>query len=119
VCVGDQEWNVYRRYTHFHDLHKQVRHVFPDAELALPAKSSLSRKSEKFVEQRRAALEAYMRCGFMTPFVYFILNSRDASWFCFFPSSCVVKLCVSQPRSPLAINPNKETLCDAIPFLKV
>ncbi len=71
VCVGDQEWNVYRRYTHFHDLHKQVRHVFPDAELALPAKSSLSRKSEKFVEQRRAALEAYMRCGcfHFTPFL--------------------------------------------------
>ncbi|EGD77455.1 hypothetical protein PTSG_08550 [Salpingoeca rosetta] len=92
VKVCNEKWNVFRRYTHFYDLHRQVQHIFPEANLRLPQKKSLVRKGPKFIEQRRLGLEQYM---------------RD-----------VVSLCVTQPRSPLLKDPSKRSLCEALPFLK-
>lgn len=92
VQIGGEEWNVYRRYTHFYDLHRQVQHIFTDADLRLPKKSTLSKNNPKFVEKRRIALENYIRQ--------------------------VLLLCLSQKRSPLVQNPCKQTLCEAVPFLK-
>eukprot|EP00043_Microstomoeca_roanoka_P014483 m.143583 g.143583 ORF g.143583 m.143583 type:complete len:735 (+) comp16020_c2_seq3:172-2376(+) len=92
VQVRDEKWNVFRRYTHFYDLNRQVQHIFPDADLKLPQKKSLSRKGPKFIEQRRLELEQYMRH--------------------------VVSLCVTQTRSPLLKDPCKRSLCEALPFLK-
>lgn len=60
--------------------------------MKLPSKRSLARKGPKFVDQRRKDLEQYMRR--------------------------VLQLCASQMRSPLVQNPCKETLCEALPFLK-
>ena len=92
VRVGDEEWNVYRRYTHFHDLHRQVQHVFPEGALRLPKKKAIGRKSAKFIETRRVALQEYLRT--------------------------VMRLCLSQTRSPLVLSPSKRTLCEALPFVR-
>eukprot|EP00041_Stephanoeca_diplocostata_P011119 m.180503 g.180503 ORF g.180503 m.180503 type:complete len:898 (+) comp18421_c0_seq2:191-2884(+) len=94
ICcrVGEDEWNVYRRYTHFADLHRQVHGIFPGQKITLPRKKALNRKGSKFVEERRMQLEQYIRL--------------------------VVKLCISQPRSPMAMNPCKQTFCEALPFLR-
>eukprot|EP00040_Diaphanoeca_grandis_P026044 m.145195 g.145195 ORF g.145195 m.145195 type:complete len:875 (-) comp30427_c0_seq1:22-2646(-) len=92
--VGDDEWNVYRRFTHFSDLHRQVQHIFAGNKLVFPKKKAFNfnRKGTKFVEERRISLELYMRQ--------------------------IVRLCLSQRRSPMVINPCKQTFCDALPFLK-
>ena len=29
VRIGEEEWNVYRRYSHFHELHIRLRKKFP------------------------------------------------------------------------------------------
>eukprot|EP00730_Choanoeca_flexa_P003284 TRINITY_DN11353_c0_g1_i7.p1 TRINITY_DN11353_c0_g1~~TRINITY_DN11353_c0_g1_i7.p1 ORF type:complete len:729 (+),score=185.61 TRINITY_DN11353_c0_g1_i7:99-2285(+) len=92
VRIGLEEWSVFRRYSHFEDLHRQVQHTFPGAGLTFPGKKSFSRKSAQFVETRRKQLDAYMRK--------------------------VLSLCVKQQRSPLFKNPCKATLVDALPFLK-
>jgi len=59
--VGQDEWNVYRRYTHFADLHRQVSAIFTGQKIALPKKRTLNRKGAKFVEERRQQLEQYIR----------------------------------------------------------
>eukprot|EP00039_Didymoeca_costata_P005218 m.79648 g.79648 ORF g.79648 m.79648 type:complete len:772 (+) comp12721_c0_seq2:142-2457(+) len=92
VRVGDDEWNVYRRFTHFHDLHKQVQNIFAGANLKFPKKKAMNRKNTKFVEERRQALELYLRQ--------------------------IIELCLSQHRSPLVQNPCKYSVCEALPFLK-
>lgn len=91
IRVGDEEWNVYRRFTHFVDLHRQVQHIFT-TKLAFPQKKVFNRRGSKFVEDRRQALEAYVRK--------------------------VVEMCLSQRRSPMVVNPCKQTFCEALPFLK-
>lgn len=69
-----------------------MQHIFPEADLRLPSKKTLTRKGPKFVDQRRKDLENYMRQ--------------------------VLRLCALQMRSPLLQNPCKATLCEALPFLK-
>eukprot|EP00045_Choanoeca_perplexa_P009414 m.90942 g.90942 ORF g.90942 m.90942 type:complete len:738 (+) comp14886_c0_seq1:65-2278(+) len=92
VRIGRDEWSVFRRYSHFEDLHRQVQHLFTGIDLGFPGKKAFSRKSAQFVEGRRKQLDAYMRK--------------------------VLSLCVRQQRSPLLKNPCKQTLIDALPFLK-
>lgn len=72
---------------------RQVQHIFAETSISLPRKKTLNRKGEKFVEERRRALEQYIRQ--------------------------IVSLCLSQHRSPLVQNPCKQTLCEALPFLRV
>lgn len=92
VRCGDDEWNVYRRFTHFSDLHQQVTRIFGTNKIKLPRKKAFGKKSAKFVEERRKELENYIRQ--------------------------IIQLCLGQTRSPLVQNPCKQTLCEAIPFLR-
>lgn len=92
VRCGDDEWNVYRRFTHFSDLHQQVARIFGANKIRLPRKKAFGKKSAKFVEERRKELENYIRQ--------------------------IIQLCLGQTRSPLVQNPCKQTLCEAIPFLR-
>jgi sorting nexin-29 len=92
IRCGDDEWNVYRRFTHFSDLHQQVSRIFGKSKIALPKKKAFGKKDAKFVEERRQALELYTRQ--------------------------IIELCLSQAKSPLVQNPCKQTLCEAIPFLR-
>ncbi|XP_076818618.1 sorting nexin-29-like [Clavelina lepadiformis] len=62
VRIGDEEWNIYRRYSHFHELHIQLRKKFPVLDsYGFPPKKAVGNKGKKFVEYRRKALQTYLR----------------------------------------------------------
>jgi len=63
VRIGDEEWNIYRRYSQFNKLHLQVSKMYPVLEkLDFPKKKMFGKKDIKFVEQRRRKLQEYLRC---------------------------------------------------------
>ena len=57
-------WSVFRRYSHFLNLHKTLRELFPTLMVGidLPGKmlSGLMKKKAIFLENRRSALEKYL-----------------------------------------------------------
>ncbi|CAG4981266.1 unnamed protein product [Parnassius apollo] len=60
--VGQEEWNVYHRYAMFHELHTQLKKCHPDiANYKFPPKKTLRKRDAHLVEQRRVALQAYLR----------------------------------------------------------
>ncbi|KAJ8725592.1 hypothetical protein PYW08_003775 [Mythimna loreyi] len=60
--IGQEEWNVYHRYAKFHELHMQLRKCHPDiATYKFPPKKTLRKRDAHLVEQRRVALQAYLR----------------------------------------------------------
>ncbi|XP_075969513.1 sorting nexin-29-like isoform X2 [Anticarsia gemmatalis] len=60
--IGEEEWNVYHRYAKFHELHMQLRKCHPDiATYKFPPKKTLRKRDAHLVEQRRVALQAYLR----------------------------------------------------------
>ncbi|CAH0748160.1 unnamed protein product [Diatraea saccharalis] len=60
--VGQEEWNVYHRYAKFHELHTQLKKCHPDiAAYKFPPKKTLRKRDAQLVEQRRVALQAYLR----------------------------------------------------------
>ncbi|XP_063821705.1 sorting nexin-29 [Ostrinia nubilalis] len=60
--VGQEEWNVYHRYAKFHELHTQLKKCHPDiATYKFPPKKTLRKRDAGVVEQRRIALQAYLR----------------------------------------------------------
>ncbi|XP_032227996.1 sorting nexin-29 [Nematostella vectensis] len=62
IRIKDDEWNVYRRYSQFHDLHKKLckkRSVV--GSFKFPPKKTLGNKGTKFVEERRKHLQDYIR----------------------------------------------------------
>lgn len=62
VRIRDEEWNVYRRYAQFHELHKAKKKMFSDvATIPFPPKKALGNKDEQFVEDRRIKLQQYLR----------------------------------------------------------
>ena len=73
-------------------MHQQVSRIFGKSKIALPKKKAFGKKDAKFVEERRRQLELYTRQ--------------------------IIELCLSQAKSPLVQNPCKQTLCEAIPFLR-
>ena len=60
--IRDSEWNIYRRYSEFYALHKdlQKREALV-ASFDFPPKKTVGNKAEKFVEDRRKRLQAYLR----------------------------------------------------------
>ncbi|KAH9524850.1 sorting nexin 13 [Bulinus truncatus] len=61
---SDQEdgWDVYRRYSDFHDLHMILTEKFPDLMIpSLPSKTIVKNMSESFLEKRRKDLDKYLR----------------------------------------------------------
>ncbi|ELU12641.1 hypothetical protein CAPTEDRAFT_218941 [Capitella teleta] len=62
VRVRDDEWNIYRRYSEFHDLHSQLKKKHPSAtSFEFPKKKTLGSKDPKLVENRRQKLQQYLR----------------------------------------------------------
>ncbi|XP_023944025.2 sorting nexin-29 [Bicyclus anynana] len=60
--IGQEEWNVYHRYAKFYELHTQLKKCHPDiANYKFPPKKTLRKRDARLVEQRRAALQAYLR----------------------------------------------------------
>ncbi|RVE50103.1 hypothetical protein evm_005309 [Chilo suppressalis] len=60
--VAQEEWNVYHRYAKFHELHTQLKKCHPDiACYKFPPKKTLRKRDARLVEQRRVALQAYLR----------------------------------------------------------
>ncbi|XP_002130434.2 sorting nexin-29 [Ciona intestinalis] len=62
IRAGDDEWNVYRRYSEFHEFHLQIAKKFPVVEtFNFPPKKLVGNKSRRFVEERRRSLQTYIR----------------------------------------------------------
>ncbi|XP_015232582.1 PREDICTED: sorting nexin-29 [Cyprinodon variegatus] len=90
IRILDNEWNVYRRYTEFRELHNQLRIQFPQVDtFNFPPKKAIGNKDAKFVEERRKQLQGYLRM---------VMN----------------KLIQALPE--FTARPNKETLLSLLPF---
>ncbi|XP_071319554.1 sorting nexin-29 isoform X1 [Trachinotus anak] len=62
IRILDNEWNVYRRYTEFRELHNHLRTQFPQVDtFNFPPKKAIGNKDAKFVEERRKQLQCYLR----------------------------------------------------------
>ncbi|XP_078610485.1 sorting nexin-29-like isoform X1 [Branchiostoma floridae x Branchiostoma japonicum] len=62
IRIRDEEWNIYRRYAQFYELHSQMKKKFPSvASLGFPPKKAIGNKDSKFVEDRRKRLQNYLR----------------------------------------------------------
>ncbi|XP_050304453.1 sorting nexin-29 isoform X2 [Anthonomus grandis grandis] len=60
--VGNDEWNIYRRYAQFYALHSDLKKL--DAvvnNFGFPPKKSLGNKDSALVEERRKRLQVYLR----------------------------------------------------------
>eukprot|EP00092_Neocalanus_flemingeri_P018720 GFUD01020275.1.p1 GENE.GFUD01020275.1~~GFUD01020275.1.p1 ORF type:complete len:796 (+),score=193.24 GFUD01020275.1:230-2617(+) len=90
VRIRDTEWNVYRRYSQFFQMHQNLRKKDPIVNsFEFPPKKSMGNKNERFVEDRRKALQAYLRS--------------------------IVNYLVTTNVS-LSCSPDKETLLNLLPF---
>jgi len=90
VRIRDTEWNVYRRYSQFFQLHQSLRKKDPIVNsFDFPPKKSVGNKAERFVEDRRKALQMYLRS--------------------------IVNYLVTTNVS-LSCSPDKETLLNLLPF---
>uniref|UniRef100_A0A8C2WS31 Sorting nexin 29 n=1 Tax=Cyclopterus lumpus TaxID=8103 RepID=A0A8C2WS31_CYCLU len=62
IRILDNEWNVYRRYTEFRELHTHLRTQFAQVDtFNFPPKKAIWNKDAKFVEERRKQLQGYLR----------------------------------------------------------
>ena len=64
VRVKDEEWNVYRRYSQFHELHMKLKKQYPAAKVLqkeFPPKKTIGNRDAKVVQDRRKKLESYLR----------------------------------------------------------
>ncbi|XP_077359194.1 sorting nexin-29 isoform X2 [Festucalex cinctus] len=90
IRILDNEWNVYRRYTEFRELHKRLRSQFPQVDaFNFPPKKAIGNKDAKFVEERRKQLQCYLRM---------VMNK------------------VIQTLPDFTARPTKETLLSLLPF---
>lgn len=90
IRILDNEWNVYRRYTEFRELHNHLRGRFPQVDtFNFPPKKAIGNKDAKFVEERRKQLQGYLRT---------VMN----------------KLIQTLPE--FTAHPTKETLLSLLPF---
>eukprot|EP00794_Sanderia_malayensis_P009248 gene9248-10225_t len=62
IRIGDEEWNIYRRYSQFFKMHTACCKEYPNIErFNFPPKKILGKKDLKFVEGRRRKLQEYLR----------------------------------------------------------
>jgi sorting nexin-29 len=60
--IKDEEWNIYRRYSDFYALHRDLRSKEAIvATFDFPPKKPVGNKAEKFVEDRRKRLQNWLR----------------------------------------------------------
>ncbi|GFR95029.1 sorting nexin-13 [Elysia marginata] len=63
----EEIWDVYRRYSDFHDLHMILSEKFPELTVPhLPGKTVLKNTSQTFLDRRRRDLDKYLK-GLMKP----------------------------------------------------
>eukprot|EP00795_Rhopilema_esculentum_P009186 gene9186-16860_t len=62
IRIGDEEWNIYRRYSQFHKTHMTTCKSYPELDkVSFPPKKIIGKKDLKFVEGRRKKLQDYIR----------------------------------------------------------
>ncbi|XP_063443685.1 sorting nexin-29-like [Mytilus trossulus] len=62
VRIKDEEWNVYKRYSEFRDLHLHLRKKYPIVnKYEFPPKKTIGKKDAKVVEGRRKMFQSYLR----------------------------------------------------------
>ncbi|KAK3736713.1 hypothetical protein RRG08_059244 [Elysia crispata] len=62
VRIRDEEWNVYRRYSQFFDMHVRLKKVYPIiGKFEFPPKKAIGKKEAKLVEGRRQGFQSYLR----------------------------------------------------------
>ncbi|XP_076458398.1 sorting nexin-29-like [Babylonia areolata] len=62
VRIRDEEWNVFRRFSQFLDLHTRLKKVYPIvSKFEFPSKKTVGNKETKVVEARRQAFQLYLR----------------------------------------------------------
>ncbi|GFR99499.1 sorting nexin-29 [Elysia marginata] len=62
VRIRDEEWNVYRRYSQFFDMHVRLKKVYPIiGKFEFPPKKAIGKKEAKLVEGRRQVFQTYLR----------------------------------------------------------
>lgn len=62
VKLGQDEWNVYRRYAEFYEFHQQLSKGLAEIEeFPFPPKRAIGSKATQVVEERREKLQEYIR----------------------------------------------------------
>ncbi|KAK7078542.1 Sorting nexin-29 [Halocaridina rubra] len=62
IRIRDDEWNVYRRFAQFYELHRQLKKKEPIVKsFDFPQKKTFGYKDEGVVEERRIRLQEYIR----------------------------------------------------------
>ncbi|XP_069192024.1 sorting nexin-29 [Procambarus clarkii] len=62
IRIRDDEWNVYRRFAQFYELHKQLKKREPIVKsFDFPQKKTFGYKDDSVVEERRVRLQQYIR----------------------------------------------------------
>ena len=62
ICIKDDEWNVYRRYSQFYTIHQILKKKYQQiSALEFPPKKTIGNRHAKVVQERRKKLEAYLR----------------------------------------------------------
>ena len=89
VRIKDEEWNIYKRYSEFRDLHLHLKKQYPIInKYDFPPKKSIGKKDAKVVEGRRKVFQSYLRS------VIDYLSENDTS---FADNVCKAKLLVILP----------------------
>ena len=62
IRIRETEWNVFRRYSQFYQLHCSLKKKDPlISSFEFPPKKSVGNRNESFVEDRRRMLQSYIR----------------------------------------------------------
>ncbi|XP_029009279.1 kinesin-like protein KIF16B isoform X3 [Betta splendens] len=65
ITVMDETWTVFRRYSRFREMHKNLKLKYPElAALDFPPKKLFGNRDERMVAERRNQLERYLRSLF-------------------------------------------------------
>jgi hypothetical protein len=92
IRIKDEEWNIYRRFSHFFNLNEKLKQKYPFITgVKFPKKRTLGNKDVKFVEERRKMLQQYLR-------------------------ETINK--ITQLDKDLNMKPCRQTISKAIPFLR-
>ena len=62
IRIKDEEWNVYRRYSQFYEMHSKLQKKYPMmSTFDFPPKKTFSKRDARVVQERRKRLESYLR----------------------------------------------------------
>ncbi|KAK3091396.1 hypothetical protein FSP39_019582 [Pinctada imbricata] len=62
IRIKDEEWNIYKRYSQFHQLHVKLKKVYPKiTKFEFPPKKTIGKKDARVVENRRCLFQSYLR----------------------------------------------------------